>query len=144
VDCVARGLVFRCPNVSCLVGCTASQLREILRLITDAPHLPGSDALLVGLMLTRAVILAPIGEELLFRGVFFSWLRQRHSLPVSALVSSTLFSAVHTYPRLYLFAFLYGLGACWVRERTGQVGSLIVVHVLNSTALLALALSVHA
>jgi len=38
----------------------------------------------------------------------------------TALITSALFSVMHVYPVLFPVAFIVGLGAAWVRERTGS------------------------
>jgi membrane protease YdiL (CAAX protease family) len=129
--------------VSPVFGSPVAQLRHILHLVTDAPHLSGTSPFLICVMIVRAAVLAPLAEELLFRGAIFGWLRQRHTFIAAALVSSAIFAAIHIYPELYLFAFLYGFGAAWVRERTGQLTSLLAVHAISNMLLFLLALAVH-
>lgn len=42
-----------------------------------------------------AVVVAPIVEEIMFRGAFYSWLRERFSAKSSAIISGFIFASVH-------------------------------------------------
>jgi uncharacterized protein len=55
----------------------------------------GSDPLITLMIVIAAVVLAPIGEELFFRGVLFQALRRRVGLWASAVISSAVFGVVH-------------------------------------------------
>jgi uncharacterized protein len=84
-------------------------------------------------------VLAPVAEELFFRGyVFRSYLRVRG--PLTAYVAtSLLFASLHlNLPALVPILFL-SLIFCWAYQRTGSIVPSIVGHsVNNSTAFLAL------
>lgn len=55
----------------------------------------GVDPLVTVLVVIAAVVLAPIGEELFFRGILFQALRRRVGLWASATISSAVFGVVH-------------------------------------------------
>lgn len=55
----------------------------------------GADPLVTVLVVVAAVVLAPIGEELFFRGVLFQALRRRVGLWAGATISSVIFGVVH-------------------------------------------------
>ena len=83
------------------------------------------------------VIIAPICEELMFRGFFYGWLRQRMSMDVAVVVSSLLFGLVHfqylNLDRESVFIamfFVCGLGffAARLREKSGSIYPPIVLH----------------
>ena len=85
------------------------------------------------------VLIAPITEEYVFRGLLYPAIRDRSTRFVGALVSSALFGLVHMSwtagPALFCLAMLL----CWLYERTGSVWPGILVHVLiNATSLLPL------
>ena len=46
-------------------------------------------------MLIMAGVVAPLGEELAFRGLLFPWLRERFGVAVAALLSGLLFASLH-------------------------------------------------
>lgn len=82
------------------------------------------------------VILAPVVEEFLFRGVLFNWLRTRYSLSASIIYSSLLFaffhySSLHSYGNIPLIASLF-VFACYlsfVYERQRSLIAPITLHV---------------
>lgn len=55
----------------------------------------GVDPLVTVLVILAAVVLAPIGEELFFRGILFQALRRRVGLWAAATISSAVFGVVH-------------------------------------------------
>ncbi len=87
-------------------------------------------------------IVAPISEELFFRGMFFGGLRGRMSFLPAALISATVFGSLHlptgasTVPPLVLLGFLLA----WVYERSGSLWPAIILHVINNSLALAVAL----
>ena len=85
-----------------------------------------------------ACVLAPITEELFFRGyVFKTLLGQRGSL-VAYLFSAFLFAAVHLNPTVFPELFVLGLINGWLVQRTGSVIPGIVGHSLNNLTSFAL------
>ncbi len=74
------------------------------------------------------VILAPIAEELFFRGVVYNaWLREagpRHAL----LGSATLFAVIHLSLVAIVPIFLLGLALAWVYRRTANLLAPIAMH----------------
>ncbi|MEX1177308.1 MAG: CPBP family intramembrane glutamic endopeptidase [Nitriliruptor sp.] len=71
-----------------LLGDTDQPQQELLTAV-------GSDTLATVLVVLAAVVLAPIGEELFFRGILFQALRRRVGLWPAAVISSAPFGAVH-------------------------------------------------
>lgn len=85
------------------------------------------------------VLVAPVTEEYVFRGMLYPAFRDGSSPLVGALVSSVIFGAIHASytagPALFVLAFLL----CRLYERTGSVWPGILVHALNNaTSLLPL------
>lgn len=87
----------------------------------------------------RASLLAPVVEELLFRGSVFGWLRRRANGPVTIAVTAVLFAGIHQMPVVLPLTALFGLGAGWLREHTGSVTPCLALHVLNNVALITVA-----
>jgi membrane protease YdiL (CAAX protease family) len=79
------------------------------------------------------IFVAPICEELFFRGFVFRVLRLRMSFWPAAVLSGVLFGVVH--PPLVVMPVLAVLGVafCWVYERTGSLIPGIAMHALNNT-----------
>jgi membrane protease YdiL (CAAX protease family) len=79
------------------------------------------------------IVVAPIAEELLFRGFLFRVLRMRMGFWLAALIDGVLFGLVHgSLVIVPVLAFL-GVALCWVYERTGSLFPCIAIHVLNNT-----------
>ena len=104
---------------------------------SDDGRLATAGPALAGIIVIRACVLAALGEEALFRGVLYTWLRQR--LPASAAipVSAAAFAAIHGFPAVLPLAFLLGLGFGWVRERSGSTLPTIIVHAVHNAGLIA-------
>lgn len=84
------------------------------------------------------VIMAPIVEELLFRGAIEGHLLRKWKHPAGAIVfSSLVFGLVHGNWVQAPFAFVIGLALGWMYYRTGSLLPGILMHfVNNSTAVL--------
>ena len=74
-----------------------------------------------------AVVVAPVSEEFIFRGLVFHGLRKTHGFLWSALWSSLFFIAVHP---LQSAVSLFALAAvnAWIMERTGRLTPCVLVH----------------
>jgi len=76
-----------------------------------------------------AVVVAPICEELVFRGFLFGFLRSRCGAPLAALASSALFAVLHGYSGTGLaLVFVFGLVFAWIYQRSGSLLPGIVAH----------------
>ena len=83
-----------------------------------------------GFALTLAlVVIAPITEELLFRGVLLRGLVRSYGERVGLLVSAVLFGLLHGRPAEALVAFAAGLVLGALRLRTRSVLPCIALHV---------------
>jgi membrane protease YdiL (CAAX protease family) len=75
------------------------------------------------------IVLAPLGEETLFRGMLYTSLRDRFGFTAAAVVSSVCFALLHLLP-LHLLALLgVGLVLTILRERTGSLLAPIIAHI---------------
>jgi membrane protease YdiL (CAAX protease family) len=104
----------------------------------DDGRLASGGALIRVIIIARACVLAAIGEELLFRGAFYTWLRQRLSARAAIVISAAAFAVIHGFPQILLLAFFIGVGFGWVRERSQSIVPSIVVHVLHNVILISL------
>ena len=86
-------------------------------------------------LLTLAVLglLAPVAEELVFRGLLYGWLAGRWSNLVAFILSSLAFAAAHTEPLHILMVLPLGFWFGWLRWRTGSLVTTIVAHIINNT-----------
>ena len=84
-------------------------------------------------------LLAPVAEELVFRGLLYGWLAGRWSNLVAFIVSSLAFAAAHTEPLHILLVLPLGFWFGWLRWRTGSLVPTIVAHIINNTIAVAAA-----
>lgn len=92
----------------------------------------------IGLTLTT-ILLVPLCEELLFRGVLFPYLTRKIGLPASIIAVSVIFAFVHLHMPSALAIFLLSVVLCLAYWRTGTLWVSIAIHALfNSTSLLIL------
>ena len=95
----------------------------------------GTDRSTLLLVLGAFVVIAvaPVCEELFFRGFLFRVLRLRMSFWLAAAIDGVLFGLVHgSLVILPVLAFL-GVALCWLYARTGTLFAPIAIHVLNNT-----------
>ena len=95
------------------------------------------------LVVVAVVILAPIAEEVFFRGVVFNaWLREG-GRRWAFLGSSALFALIHISVVALVPIFLLGLALAWVYQRTGNLLAPIAMHATVNGISVALALLVR-
>jgi uncharacterized protein len=80
----------------------------------------------------RVVILAPVVEELIFRGVIFSGFQRIYPAFWSIFFSALLFALFHLNPWQLGPTFLLGLLLGYVRLRTGSLLAAIFTHALHN------------
>lgn len=78
----------------------------------------------------------PIEEEILSRGVIYGWLRSCARKLPSLLLSAAIFAGIHAeLGGMNVFmAFLLGLIAAWLYERSGSIIPAIALHAAWNTA----------
>jgi membrane protease YdiL (CAAX protease family) len=91
------------------------------------------DPLFVAVIVPTICLLAPISEELLFRGALFGWLRSLLPSSAAIVITAALFAGAHLLPTLFPVLFVFGLGATWVRERTGSTLNSFAMHATQNT-----------
>jgi len=101
----------------------------------------------VAVLTLTAVVLAPIAEELMFRGLLLRSFLRRMSFWPAALLSSALFALFHVYEvhtvlgavTLALSVGVLGLGNCYLVRITGRLAPAIMVHATYNALALTLA-----
>lgn len=78
------------------------------------------------------VIIAPIIEELVFRGFILDGLLRRYSPLKSILVSSLIFGLAHFNPWQFVTGFLCGIFIGWVYLHTRSISVAIIMHASNN------------
>lgn len=79
-------------------------------------------------MLVVACVVAPVSEELIFRGVIFRFCRQRFGRMIALVVSSVAFGALHGNWAGFLPLALLGAALAIAYERTGDLRVPILAH----------------
>lgn len=83
-----------------------------------------------------AVLLAPVAEELFFRGYLFQTLDIRVSRPLAFAVSTAYFAGVHGNPSGLFIYLVLGVGLAYLHLRTRSLVAPIVAHsIVNAFAL---------
>lgn len=87
-------------------------------------------------------VIAPLTEELFFRGFLYAGLRTHVGMPKAMLISTLFFSALHFSVDAFIPIFVLGLFLAWTYEKTGSLYPGILLHAANNgIALIALALA---
>ena len=81
------------------------------------------------LALISFVVLAPVIEEIMFRGILLHRWTQKWGLTKAVLVSSVLFGVAHTDP---IGAVAFGIGMCVLYLRTQSLLVPIICHAANN------------
>ena len=102
-------------------------------------RLDGAGPALFTLAVLQPILLTPLFEELLYRGSLFGWLRSKLAATVTIVLTSLPFAMLHPLILVWPLTFLFGLGAGWVRERTGSVTPFLIMHALNSVTMITMA-----
>lgn len=79
------------------------------------------------------VIVGPILEEVIYRGLIYGKLRKKHSLITSILTVSILFGFLHGQWNVGVDVFALSVVACLMRETTGTIYAGIILHMLKNT-----------
>jgi membrane protease YdiL (CAAX protease family) len=87
----------------------------------------------LSLLFLAAIVLAPVFEELFFRGLVFRALRLKFSFGIAAGSSAVLFSVLHGYSIVGFFAVMWsGFLWAWSFERTKTLLPAIIAHGINN------------
>jgi CAAX protease family protein len=97
--------------------------------LTAVNHRPGGFAAV--LILAGLAVVAPVCEEVFFRGMLYRSLRNRLSLWPAVLIAGSLFGLIHifAYPLSTIpVKIVFGILMCLLYERTGSLLPGIAVH----------------
>jgi membrane protease YdiL (CAAX protease family) len=78
------------------------------------------------------VLVAPLAEELFFRGLLFAALRGRLGPHWTPVVTGVIFGALHGEPRAFISLALLGIVLGVLYERTGSVIPGVILHATNN------------
>ena len=127
---------------SCGITILASELGNLLNWLQPIPkeYLEFIDELynqnVWGVLFTIGIV-APVVEELLFRGVILDGLEIRYNRRTAVVLSSILFGVTHILPHAVVNATLLGFFFAWLKFKTRSLRLCILVHAFyNSVPLL--------
>ena len=139
---VRAGIVFGIglyPVVVLLIGLLLTLLFESITgdMVRGPEQIPqGLSPVGIAFTLVYGIVVAPLGEELFFRGVLFRSIRDRHGFWVGALASGVAFGLIHYIPGSALDALLLmtvmvftGIGFAYIYERRGTIVAPMAAHV---------------
>jgi hypothetical protein len=93
----------------------------------------------VALLVASVAVIAPLVEELAYRGLLLRALQRRFGPWVAVVVSAAVFALVHRELLVLPGLFVFGLLAGWLTLRSGRLGPAVAMHVaFNATTLVAL------
>lgn len=86
------------------------------------------------LMSLAAVVLSPIAEELIFRGILMNIFFKEDAYWLPICLSGLMFTLAHssTTPISYLIYFYMGFVFAYIYRRTGRLTNTILLHALNN------------
>jgi hypothetical protein len=125
--------LFSYPLITLIMGFL---LFSLASLVTGEPVVPprqeilppSPDRLEVTIAALSAIVVAPVGEELFFRGFLFGALRRRLSFRSASVVAAVPFAVVHFYLLLMPLLFVFGIVLAWIYERRGSIAAPIAAH----------------
>lgn len=89
-------------------------------------------------MILLAGVIAPFGEEVLFRGVLYQYLRDKWGVFAGVILSSLIFGLIHLNLAVGLTAFLLGILLAVFFEYSRSLWTSVLIHAMNNSARIAL------
>lgn len=84
------------------------------------------------LFVIGGAVMAPIGEEIFFRGFLYNALKIRHTRALAMVVSGLAFALVHASPVAIIIIFPMGMLLAYIYERTQSLWVTILMHAVNN------------
>ncbi|WP_456377913.1 CPBP family intramembrane glutamic endopeptidase [Lutibacter sp.] len=88
---------------------------------------------LIGLTI-GALFIAPIVEEIIFRGMILKGLLTNYSPRKAIIISTLIFGFMHPHPAQFLGALIIGFYLNWVYYKTKSLGNTILLHFVANTS----------
>jgi len=85
-----------------------------------------------------AVVIAPVAEEFIFRGVLFTFIKQLGFPKIAWIGVSLLFAFIHADVAIFIPLFVLALALTWLYEMTDSLAAPIATHALFNAANLVL------
>lgn len=84
-------------------------------------------------ILIGGALIAPLVEEIIFRGFIFAGLREEHGWVKAALFSSALFALIHLQPAAIVPIFILGMIFAYLYQRCNSIWPAVIMHVSTNT-----------
>lgn len=123
-----------------LIGLPVEEQSGIVEIVDEFER--GGARLEVGILAVSAVILAPLAEEWLFRGLLFARVRSIAGRSLAFGASALAFAAIHGNPAGFVIYTWLGFVFAYTFERTGRLGTAVAVHMANNAFALVVMLTV--
>lgn len=91
-----------------------------------------SGNLFLGVVL--ASLIAPLIEEIIFRGMLFSAISAKYSYGYGIALSTLVFSVIHLNPLQMLTAIILGTYLCWMYKKLNSIYPGMILHALHNGA----------
>lgn len=114
----------------------AMPLAQTIEEVIGAAETPGE----IAIYFVLVCILAPIVEELIFRGYIYGGLRRLMPVRHAILIGAALFAAVHLSAEAFLMIGLIGAMLCYLYERTRSLLPGMVAHGVHNGLVLGIML----
>jgi membrane protease YdiL (CAAX protease family) len=85
-----------------------------------------------GWAMFTAIVMAPLCEEMLFRGIIQGGITRRRGSWAGVLIASAIFGLIHGIPQQIVAGFVLGIVMGLIYDRTGSLLSVIVLHGVNN------------
>ena len=85
-----------------------------------------------GWAILTTIVVAPILEEVLFRGQILGAVKAKYGSAWALIISSVLFGLIHGIPPQMINAFFMGLILGYIYLKTGSLLSVIIIHSVNN------------
>ncbi len=84
-------------------------------------------------LIVTAILLAPIAEELYFRGLLYASLKIKIGVLGGAIVSAAIFAAAHGIPAAFIALLAIGATLAYIFEKYKSLVPAIMAHAVNNT-----------
>jgi membrane protease YdiL (CAAX protease family) len=84
------------------------------------------------LLLVGGIVVAPVVEELVFRGFVFAGLRERYVWWKAGLISAGIFAVIHLQPLAVIQILALGMIFAYLYHRSGSIWPAVIMHVLTN------------
>jgi uncharacterized protein len=106
------------------LGIEPQGMKQVIQVVREPRQL------IVSLLLLA--VLAPLVEELVFRGLLYGWVAGRWGSVAAWIVSSLAFAAAHYEPAHVVLVLPLGLLFGWLRRRTDSLLPSLFSHIVNN------------